>query len=499
MVWFILDAVEALDTSAFHADRRLGGAGRRSFDPDMMLALLLFAYAIGERSSRRIERLCSDHVAFRVVCGQDVPDHCSIARFRARNETAVVALFTQVLQLCAAAGMVKLGIVAIDGTKISANAARGANRSYDSVRAEAERIAAEVVADAAEVDAAEDAVEAVSSAQDGLPAGLATRRGRVANLKKALEEISRQEDTDADTIATERDTAQQFLADVAAGRRRATRRPAGVDPIEFAQARIALYQSRLDAVDGQSGHAASRARGWAKKSLTEAQDALAQAQADLAAGKSVDMRTKSQRHRAHREKSGHKKAPHVNVTDPQSRLMTEGSGGGSIQGYNAQFAVTDDHCVLAVHVSQNPNDATSFEPTVTAAARQAAGIGSEIGVMLFDAGYFSHANLTAPGPDRLIAFGKNREIHRQAREYPATEPPPDLSPVDTMRHRLRQPDNIEQYKRRGATVEPVFGHLKDRVNLRRFSRRGLSAVTAELNLGASVLNLLRLHSLQQAT
>lgn len=501
LVWFVLDVVEALDTSAFHADRKVGGVGRRSYDPDMMLALLVFAYASGERSSRRIERLCGDHLAFRVVCAQDAPDHTSIARFRARHETALVGLFAQVLRLCADAGMVKVGVVAIDGTKVAANAARHANRSPEWVREQAAKIASTVVAEAAEVDAAEDAAaQDDSGTGDGVPEHLARRDGRVANLKKALAELAEREQADEQTVAAERADVERYLEDIAAGRRRIGPRPSGVDPILFAQARITLYQSRLDALHGVGGHKASRARGWAIKSLGEAHRDLATAETDRAAGVVADLRTKSQRHRANREKSGYRKPPHVNVTDPQSRLMTEGSGGGSIQGYNAQFAVTDDHCVLAVHVSQNPSDATSFTPTMTAAVEQAATLGAEIGILVLDAGYFSEENVTAQGPDRLIASGKTRKVLRQATNDPADEPPPpDLSPTDAMKHRLRQPKNIDTYKRRGATVEPVFGHLKDRIGLRRFSRRGLSAVTAELNLAASVLNLLRLHSLELAT
>ena len=129
LVWFVLDVVEQLDTSRFHAARRTGGAGRQGYDPDLLLALLLYSYAVGERSSRRIERLCVDHVAFRVVCAQDVPDHTTIARFRAEHQDAFAEVFAQVLRLCANQGMVKVGTVAIDGTKIAANAARGAGRS----------------------------------------------------------------------------------------------------------------------------------------------------------------------------------------------------------------------------------------------------------------------------------------------------------------------------------------------------------------------------------
>jgi len=174
LVWFVIDVVEELDTTVFHARSRRGGRGRQGFDPDMLLGLLLYAYATGVRSSRRIERLCVDHVAFRVLCGQDAPDHTTIARFRADNQDAFADLFAQVLRLCATAGMVKVGIVSIDGTKIAASAARGANRSPEHVREQAQKIADEIVSQAATTDADEDAAAAAGSGKnDELPPGFA--------------------------------------------------------------------------------------------------------------------------------------------------------------------------------------------------------------------------------------------------------------------------------------------------------------------------------------
>ena len=129
LVWFVLDVVDQLDTSRFHARNRTGGVGRQGFDPDMLLALLLYAYAVGERSSRRIERLCLDHVAFRVVCGQDAPDHTTIARFRSQHEDAFADVFAQVLRLCVAAGMVKVSP--------ALSATVRADASWSSVTAEA--------------------------------------------------------------------------------------------------------------------------------------------------------------------------------------------------------------------------------------------------------------------------------------------------------------------------------------------------------------------------
>src|SRR3954452_13654590 len=106
LAWFVIDAVGALDLSAFYAAYRADGWGRAAHEPAMMVALLLYAYAIGERSSRRIERRCEEDIAFRVVCANRVPDHATIARFRVRHERAIAGLFGEVLALCAEAGLV---------------------------------------------------------------------------------------------------------------------------------------------------------------------------------------------------------------------------------------------------------------------------------------------------------------------------------------------------------------------------------------------------------
>lgn len=496
LVWFVLDVVEQLDTSAFHRARRTGGAGRAGYDPDMLLALLIYAYAVGERSSRRIERLCVDHVAFRVVCGQDGPDHTTIARFRADHRQGFADLFAQVLRLCAAAGMVKVGVISIDGTKIAANASRSANRSHDWVREQAALVAAEVVADADAVDASEDATAAASGgSDDDLPPGFATRKGRAANIKKALAELDRQaaERAEADTAEGERAAAILARAEVEALPGPV---PAGVDPVAYHQARVTRLQRVIAELDGVRGHAASRVRCETRRQLRRAEAKLAEAEAAAAAGP-VDLRGPVQRKRERRFARVRARGglgDVVNTTDPDSRLMTQGSGGGSVQGFNTQIAVTDDHLILGVHISQDANDTHCYTPTLAAATVQATALDLQIGTVLADAGYFTEANLTAAGPDRLIAPGKNREVHAQARDEPADGPPAaDVDPAEAMRHRLRDPANAEIYKRRSATVEPVIGHLKDTTRLRRFARRGLQAATAELNLAAAAINLTRLH------
>ncbi len=136
LVWSILSAVEELDLSAFYADYRADGHGRPAYDPAMMVALLLYAYAKGNRSSRGIERECREDVAYRVICANLVPDHSTIAEFCCRHELALAELFTLVLSLCSKAGLAKVGVIAIDGTKVAANASRVASVSYERVVSE---------------------------------------------------------------------------------------------------------------------------------------------------------------------------------------------------------------------------------------------------------------------------------------------------------------------------------------------------------------------------
>ena len=499
LVWFVLDVVEQLDTTAFHATRRRGGVGRQGYDPDMLLGLLVYAYAVGERSSRRIEKLCTDHVAFRIACGDDAPDHTTIARFRAVHNAAFVDLFAQVLRLCVNAGMGKVGSIAIDGTKIAANAARGANRSHDSIREQVQEIAAQVVGEATVTDVAEDhaATQRGGRDDDQLPPGFADHSRRAANIAKALAEVQAQDARDHATSKVEQADLEEHLTGIANGLVTPGPLRSGVDPVAFHRARIARYERQVADLDGLRG--VSRERGQARRGMKKAQAALAVALAAQADGQAPDTRTASVRRRDRRRAKSLARGGTgsvVNTTDPDSRLMTEGSGGGSVQGYNAQVAVTDDHLICGLHVSQDANDTGCYTPTLIAATTHLDTLGKTIKLVLADAGYFTRDNLTAPGPERLIAPGKNRDIYATNTPPPATGQPPMIGPPDPaedMRQRLRDPVNKTRYKRRSATVEPVIAHLKDHLGLHRFSRRGIAAVTAELNLTAAVVNLNRLH------
>lgn len=182
LAWCVLDVVAEMDLSAVYGGYRADGHGRAAFDPGMMVALLIYAYAAGERSSRAIERRCHVDVAFRVITANLVPDHATIARFRARHEQALAGLFGQVLGLCARAGLVSLGVVALDSTKLAANASGMASRTY-------EQIAAELLAEADAVDEAEDQ-QFGDARGDELPKEMAdptSRRARLQEAKRQME------------------------------------------------------------------------------------------------------------------------------------------------------------------------------------------------------------------------------------------------------------------------------------------------------------------------
>ena len=190
LAWFLLDAVAQMDLGAIEETYRRDGWGQAAYDPTMMVALLLYAYCLGERSSRQIERLCERDIAFRVIAANHRPDHTTVARFRKLHETALAALFTDVLRLCAAAGVVKVGVVALDGTKMQADAALAANRTAEAIT-EAVQL---MLVEAQEVDDAEDRVYGTARRGDELPAALQTRQSRQARLQACQARLKQEAD-----------------------------------------------------------------------------------------------------------------------------------------------------------------------------------------------------------------------------------------------------------------------------------------------------------------
>jgi transposase len=187
LAWFVLDCVDEMDLSAFYADYREDGWGGAAHHPKTMVALLVYAYCLGVRSSRQIERACHVDIAFRVICAGLFPDHTTIARFRVRHEDALKSIFTAALRLCAEAGMTTVGLVALDGTKMAANASMSANRTKDTIDEEVDKM----FADAKATDEAEDA-EFGDARGDEPPATLRGRADRRRRLETAEELLDKE-------------------------------------------------------------------------------------------------------------------------------------------------------------------------------------------------------------------------------------------------------------------------------------------------------------------
>lgn len=463
LAWFLIDVVATLDLSALHARHPNDGVGRPAYDPAMMLTLVLYAYATGLRSSRRIEACCRTDAAYRVICGGWVPDHTTIARFLVDHEDAIVGLFTAGLRLCAAAGLLNLATVAVDGTKIGSDAALDANHSAEWIRGQLVAMRAEH----RRTDAAEDAAALFDH---GAPAALAQPTGREGRLRAALARIEAADAAEAKATA---EAAQAARKAAAQGHRLPGRKPHSPAAAlaraeaEFAaaQVRAAAKQAARTAKEAHAAEQGRRLRGRRPApdaGLAHATTAL-QAAREAAAGAPVTRRT-------------------ANVTDPDSHIMK--SVDGWIQGYNAQAAVcADTQIVLACLVSQHANDVELYQPMVTASAARLAeaGVAGSVALFLADAGYWSEANATADGPDRLIATLKDWKQRAAARKAGTTtgEPPQDASPLQAMEHRLRTTQGAAAYSLRSHTVEPVFAEHKDTRGWRRFRRRGLAAAQSE--------------------
>jgi transposase len=440
LAWLVLEAVEEFDLSAFYASYREDGHGRAAFEPAMMVALLVYAYAIDVRSSRAIERHCWEDLAFRVIAANRVPDHATIARFRARHEVAIGELFGQVLALCAQAGLVRLGLVAVDGTKIAANATHHATRSY-------EQIAREILEEAAQLDAAEDAAHG-NARGDELPVEFRVAGDRRKRLREAKQALDAEREADAAPVA--RDRGQRL---------RECRRRLEED-FELERRLIAEHDA------------------W------------------LAAGIASDgsRRMTGARHNIKPYPLGELAQRTINVTDPDARNLK--TPRGWVQGYNAQAVVTADQIVIAAEISTESLDTANLHPMLTAAEEElhAAGVTEALGVVLADAGYWKNSAIEAlagQGLQPLVAPDADRR----------KEPRPGRRGglYDFMRRVLASEHGSGLYRQRQVIVEPVFGQIKANRGADQFLRRGRSAARSEWRLLASTHNLRKLHRHQLTT
>jgi transposase len=435
LVWFVLSAVEAMDLSAFYGAYRLDGHGRPAHEPVMMVALLLYAYAKGQRSSRVIERECVEDIAYRVIAANRVPDHTTVARFRQRHEAALAGLFGEVLGLCAEGGLVKVGVIAIDGTKVHANASRHSNRDY-------EQIAREILAEADAVDREEDARYG-DARGDELPEHLSTEQGRRGWLREAKRRLEEKRAQEAAPVPRSR-------------------------PARLREAKRRLEEELDVECRANAAYEAYRARGVA------------------ADGRPLGRRPKPY-------EPPETPAGKVNVTDPDSRNIK--SPRGYLQGYNAQAVTNERQIVIAAEVSADSPDFGHLEPMVTAAQGELdnVGISETPEVVVADAGYWHQAQM-----ENVINRGMQVLIPPDALKRKGARPGWDGGAYAFMRGVLETDHGGGLYRKRQGMIEPVFADTKFNRRMDRFQRRGRSACRSEWRLITATHNLLKLYRHQTA-
>jgi len=435
LAWTVKDAVESFDLSAFYRAYRANGQGAAAFDPALMIAVLVYAHAVGVRSSRAIERSCAHDVAFRVLAGNQLPDHATIARFFRRHRKALTGLFAQVLRLCAEAGMIRLGVIAVDGTKIAANASWSANHTAKALahqvreeQARFKKLAAELLDEQAATDAAEDA-EHGPDRGDEPPVGLRRRAERLARLAEAKARLDAEQDS---AVAEQQARKAEWARRKNAGTRR------GAQPGE---------------------HPPGRDPGKDKPPRANTTDPDARVM-----------------------RSG--RGPLVIGYNAQAAV----TAGQVIVGELLTQQPTDADQLLPVLDAVSERLQQARITAIPGAWVADAQYGSEA---VFTAAEARGMHLLAPlVSDERRAAGADPAGDRPLTARPATA---------RAQARLRTRQGQDEYALRGRTVEPVFGQIKDRQGLRGFLRRGLDNVKTEWSLACTVHNIRKIHTHRLAT
>ena len=425
----IADLVGELDLRAIlQVYERNECRGPRAYDPVMLTRLLLYAYAVGQPSSRQIERATYDSIPYRYLAVNQHPDHDTIAHFRQRHLAALADLFVQALRLCREAGLVRLGHVAIDGTKIKASAARRRSVSYERLSEREQywqKKVEELLAQAAATDAAETAQAAAQKADPALPPDLAHAQTRLAAIRAARQKLA--------------DQAQRKLAEARAAHPGADRppgRPRASEP----------SRTPADPVGCEKR----------KKAYSRA------------------------------KKNAEAPAATYNFTDPDSDIMVDGATKAKVQAYNAQAAV-DGHAqiIVAAEITQDINDKGQLTPMLAAVA---ASVGQKPGWVTADTGYWDTESIRQAQADGYCVLVPPESQPDQG----LTSSSPRNETATAMRERLASEEGKAQYRQRQSTVEPVFGQTKQARGFRPFALRGKEKVSAEWKLICLTGNLLKL-------
>ena len=488
LAWAMRRAAAEVDLAPFLAAYRPDGQGNTAYHPRMMVALIMYCYAKGIRSSRAIEMATWDDVGARVICGGLHPDHATNARFTGRHKEPLKGLLVQSLAACAREGLVQVDVLAGDGTKVKANASMAANATAEQLDldiAELERVLeAEVEAwieQARAADAAEDALFSGGSGPGGPPPAGPAGGGRT----RTVQTLARRAAARAKLTAGEQARQQQAeaeraekIAKLAAQKDRLEARAAG--ELAKGQAKVDRHAARAAAA---AAGQARRQRGPAPRPAERQRDVRASADAAARAARKL-----AEALAAPAVPAPPASPPKANTTDPASRVMPLKKGGWD-QLYNLQALAGRGQVIIAIATHDNTNDLGALHPLLAAGAANlaAAGLPAATGTALFDTGYASEANFTAPcGADLYVAVTRESV---QAGTSAAGRDPASSQAWQQMAAKLDTPGGRALYKQRKAIIEPVFAQLFARFG-RTLHYRG-DMVTTEIHLQAAVHNILK--------
>jgi transposase len=479
LAWFVIETVGRLDLEPFYAIYRADGHGGAAYEPSMMVSLVVYAYSTNERSSRGIERRCRQDIAYRVITGNVVPDHATIARFIRRHQQSLGELFTSVLGLCVRAGLVKSGVLAVDGTKLTASASSDSNVDYD-------RIAKEIIAEAIATDEAED--EQLGDRRgDELPPELASEAARREWLERELaRERGEGGDGEGGSEESGGEPRDGFDAErIGPNGRRGWLR----------EAHRQLEQQRWDTGGPIPRSRAERLR-LAARCLEE------ELAAECRGNRAYEADREHRRVHEKRRLGGPVKpyAPpegpqgEVNVTDPDSRRMK--GNRRYIQGYNAQAAVNEQQVVLAAEISTAAADFSHLRLMIEAALAELeqAGAADKPTVAVADAQYWNEQHMDHVTSQHGIQVLIPPDSGKRKGERPGWTG----GRFSFMRRVLASDLGKQLYRKRQQSIEPVYGHTKHNRKIYRFNYRGRQAVRTEWRLVMTTHNLTKLHRHQIA-
>jgi transposase len=510
LVYFLLDVLEDLDLHEIEVDIHSKDArGTQPYHPRMMVGLLLYGYCVGVVSSRKLERATQQDIAFRVLCAGQQPDHTVISEFRRKYIGPLSGLFAQVLRLCQEAGLVKLGHVALDGTKVQANASKHKAMSHERMRKSEEQLrreVAELLERAERTDREEDDLYGKDRRGDELPEELKRRESRLKKIKEAKARLEAEAArARAERLAERAENARREAEQAEEpDRTRAERKAekAAQKAAEGTKKAVECSERWLAQAQQHADLATYQARTQAERSRVSGADLeLARAVREhekasrLASGESAGRnRDELPEHRVEADKDGDP-APRsqMNFTDSDSRIMKSGSG--FLQGYNCQAAVDEEHqIIVAQALSNQAPDQQHLRPLLGQVVEQCGAVPE---VFTADAGYWSEANAEyceQLGTEAYISTARQKH-GEQGSTGPPPPPAPGVEPEDArerMSRKLQTERGRQCYGRRKAVVEAPFGQIKHGRGFRQFLLRGIDKARGEWSLICAGHNLLKL-------